>query len=1335
MKRFLSMLLCLCMIVSALPCMPVVASAAEDEDGLTTDKQTLKKFGFDIDESAYNTHALKPGTHAVETQNELVMTTSHLYGAMPFTLNSFYEFEKSYVETVSSALNGTVKKAREFTMTQAADIWAARIDNYTPPYFVTSSFDPDCRGMKDHTAKLSIAGGLLQLEVYPSNSLYSGEGDSVAVSTVFTNSNIKMWLVEGLLSIATGDFDGDSEEEIAVYAPDNTAEYNYQGNSKIEIKIYSYDPEKEKITEEQVIDLTDMGDTGKTCTWNKSKVSDSNCEYYRLPYVALTADDVNGDGIDDLMAVMNFSTQFNGVSSSTQYTTSQVLDPTTCWASLLEVYEGTNGGKLANTVLHKPLVANGSGDNSDYRYVIRHANAIVADVTAEGSKEIVIGGRYTKISYKNATGNTKVNSTRESYRDSENYVFANILGYASYETIKAYPVSQEGAPYKWVMKNATTDTLRHYEYSENNPIQQPVSLCGYKFNGFGHPDRIFIEGQNFEYDAEEGTLVFKNEVSPSNTKKGSSTNRWYGRAVAANSCDDKFGTEILAVPYFNKIDSKEQYYAYVVTVQPRREFAANKFMNNTNINMLTNKRIQTVSKTLTTEVPDVGGTERFHVCLDWGDLDDDSTFISYEDGDTDVYYSKVEALAIMQAPPLYEELGVLDEGDHHGNSSTSFAKSKGEGTGSSLGGSLTAGVVAGFEQETSFLGLFKVAGGEFELKVTATASYDKATSTSFDYSTGFATSGTTDAVAIFTVPYVRYNCTMLMPEYQVPTEEEYNIKKAFCDELKANVEAYAETNVDQVSGTYAWGIKEYDYMYHSRVYGDNYGEQLGVLETVAAEVNAIEKAVAACGKGGDKEWGETVENAILPYHYCIPQAPLVTTVDVETYDAMADYLGLDKISEKVFNNGYVAGDPNTYAHEVGQLKKGSGKVLEGKNTASSSNDGFLSNSNLSAPGTSQSQTITVETEDEQTLGWAAGIETTIVANAGGAFGGVTAAAEVNGSYVWTSTQGNEYSGEVVALPEGSSADYTYNWKLVSYNAKLNGRDVPVVGYLTKVNTVAPPSVAQNISVEDVTATSATITWEDGNRPAAYYKLSRVYKVNGQEQKSVIANNITAVDGKYSYTINFNSKETSTYVLESFSSNNRGSVPTDKIMITPFPEDFTAAIAIEGIDENVIYRSGKTLNASSSVTGNTGYDTLYQWQKNDGDGWEDIEDYTADSIGFEVSVVDNESRIRCKAIFMKGDTAYVVYSNPLTINCAKKYNGCTVDWNDEAKSVTVTFDEGVTPADAYLKAEDVNGYSYIIYKSADSEDRTFDLSEIPEGSTLTVYIWEDGMEPVTYPFEG
>ena len=1320
---------------------PFVASA--DDESPTTDVQTLKEFGFDIDESTYNTNSLKPGTHAVETQNELVVTTSYPTGSMPLTLNTFYEFEKKYEETGPG--NSRVQKTRTFEMKEASDAMSIQLDNQTPAYFVTSSFDPDCSGMKAYTAKLSMTtayGGMLSLKVYPTNSVYATGGDSVGVSSFFTTSEVKMWLVEGLLSIATGDFDGDSREEIAVYAPDNSEEFNGRDGNKLEIKIYSYDPEENKLTEEQVIDLTDMGNTGKTCTWNRSNGTDGKCQYYNLPYVALTADDVNGDGIDDLMAVMNFSTQFNGISSTKKYTTAQVLDPTTCWASLLEVYEGSQDGELVNTVLHKPLVANGSGDNSDYRYVIRHANAIVADVTAEGSKEIVIGGRYTKIEYKNATGSTLVNSTRESYRESEYYVFANILGYASYETIKAYPVSQEGAPYKWVMKTATTDTLRHYEYSANNPIQQPVSLCGYKFNGFGHPDRIFIEGQSFEYDAESDTLKFKTELTPNGTKKSSSTNRWYGRAVAANSCDDKFGTEILAVTYYNKIDGKEQYYTYISTIQPKRQFSGQKplFMEVPDDKLL-NKTLATISEDFTIEIPDVGGTSWYHVCLDWGDLDDDSTFINYENGDTDVYYSKVEALAIMQAPPLYEELGILDDDDHIGNSSTSFAKSRGEGTGSSLGGSLTAGVVAGFEQETSFLGLFKVAGGEFELKVTATASYDKSTSTSFDYSTGFATAGTTDAVVIFTVPYVRYNCTMIMPKYQVPTEEEYNIKRAFRDELKANIEAYAETNVDQVTGTYAWGIKEYDYMYHSRVFGENYGEQLGVLETVSEEVNAIEKAVAACGKGGDKDWGETVENTVLPYHYCVPQAPLVTTVDVETYDAIADYLGLDKISEKVFNEGYVSGDPNTYAHDVGQLKKGNSEVLVGENTTSTSIDGFLSNSNLSAPGTSQSQTISVTTETEQTLGWAVGVESTTTVNAGGAFAGITASAEINGSYVWTTTSGNEYSGEVVALPEGSTGDYAYNWKLVAYNAKLNGKDVPVVGYLTKVTTTPPPSVAQNISVEKVTDRSATITWEDGSRKADYYIVSRVaYDENNNEQYYPLSGIVKSVNGQCSYTIDNlqpsnTTLNTSYYVIESYSSKGQKSIASQSFSVTTLPEGFAVVLSTEGVDENVIYRNGKNLVASLNISGNAGYDTYYQWQKDTGKGWEKINGETGREYDFEISTLDDQSKIHCAAVIFIGNHSYTVYSNPVTLNCANYVAGHSIDWDSDVNSVTITSNANAAPANIFLSARNADGVvTHVNAQQSSADGVTFRLDDVDDGDITRIYLWDENLRPLSKAFQ-
>ena len=103
-----------------------------------------------------------------------------------------------------------------------------------------------------------------------------------------------------------------------------------------------------------------------------------------------------------------------------------------------------------------------------------------------------------------------------------------------------------------------------------------------------------------------------------------------------------------------------------------------------------------------------------------------------------------------------------------------------------------------------------------------------------------------------------------------------------------------------------------------------------------------------------------------------------------------------------------------------------------------------------------------------------------------------ASKEENCSTATTTTKGNEYSGTVVGLPSGTPQDYSYDWQLVSYNTKLNGSTIPVVGYLTKLNNITPPpSIAQNISVGNVTDKSATISWEAGARPADYYKLLRV----------------------------------------------------------------------------------------------------------------------------------------------------------------------------------------------------------------------------------------------------
>ena len=171
--------------------------------------------------------------------------------------------------------------------------------------------------------------------------------------------------------------------------------------------------------------------------------------------------------------------------------------------------------------------------------------------------------------------------------------------------------------------------------------------------------------------------------------------------------------------------------------------------------------------------------------------------------------------------------------------------------------------------------------------------------------------------------------------------------------------------------------------------------------------NGDDEEVASFGKGGTGAWGGTVAGAVLPYHYNVPQTPLLTTVDVATYDSIAEFTpSLEKIYDNVFNEGYRAGDPNTYAHKLSDLKNVDGTVLQGKN-GGNSNDGFLSNSSVSTAGGSQSQVIAVEEEEASSIGWGVAVENTSIAKVSVAKVGFTISAEHNSSYVTTTTKGQE----------------------------------------------------------------------------------------------------------------------------------------------------------------------------------------------------------------------------------------------------------------------------------------------------------------------------------------
>lgn len=1308
MKKLLSLLLCLCMIMSFVP---MAASAAEDST------KALEMLGFSLDPSSYDTNALRLGTNPIDPKYDLYIDS----GSSHVRSNATKTHANAVLyQTVATNLNmqnafGSEEGKR---------------------YFVSTAFAATPTGVKDHIAKLYFEndanGGDIMLSIYDSSGNRVVDGASFYTGgRVTTSDSMEMWEIEGLLSMAAGDFDGDGVDEIAIYAPDNyheTSDGSTPGD--LWIGIIEYDAKAKRADTRRLIDLSAKG-YQEVCEWEYSH-REGKKQFYSLPYVSLCAEDFNGDGCDDLAAVVNFSTWFRWNGGGEKYTTKEILDHNTCFASVLEVYEGTDRvGDYSNIYLeraikHKVLVTDGltggsSDSNTKNRFILRNASVTVGDVTAEGSKQIIIGGNYTRATVEATTNYSKKVTSNRYVEVDGNHALCHIVGYTTYDNLKKKNLYDKNTDYHWTVQRNGNDWT--YWYNEDNTDSAPIteSLCAYKRDGVGNPDTIFLGGQFFKYDSSSGELKFSYDYEGPGSLYNGSTNKkketsvvWIGKAVAGNISNDMFGREEIFFPFYFKVSGKEKYNCKVLS----------QYQGYTTLTR------DPASFSHTQYVFEDAGTQKL-VSLIMMDGDNKTSYITYE-GDTDVYYSDVEVLAVMQAPPLYAE---LNDDTYIGNSVTGFAKSTGSSEGISHGGSLTAGVVTGFEQETSFLGLFKCGGAEYELSITGTASYEHSTETTYDYSTGFETAGTTDAAVVFTVPYVRYNCTMYVPEYKLPAKADYTELGKFKKELLKNLEKYIETAEAQTSGSYVKGCKYYEYKYNSYVDEDNFQEQAAVYNKVAQEIDFIEKAIAECGKGGTGEWGGTVEDAVLPYHYSVPQQPMVTTVSVETYDAIADVTpGLDKIYGNVFHEGYCAGDPNTYAHSISDLNAVD-DVLQSKQSGSSSVDGFLTNSSATTDGSVQSQTISVEKATSDTIGWGAAIENTSVANVGGAKIGFTVTAEYNGSSVKTSTEGNEYSGAVVGLPADTPADYSYSWKVVSYNAKLNGGKVPVVGYLTKISTTPPPSIAQNIEVEDVTDSSATITWEDGTRPADYYKLSRVVVIQGKEEVSEIGDNITSKDGKYSFTIeNLTSANTSYYVLESYMTTGKCSVPTDKIIITTLPKNFSADIKVEGIKGNVIYRNGKALKAKATVTGNSGYDTLYRWQVNDGSGWENIAGMTTRGFRHDITPLDNGNKIRCSAIIVISEaSSCVIYSDPITLYCGRSNEGYNVDWNTDENLVTITPDEGVGDAKVFIKSESGNVINKISTGSVSTEGTTIDLSDVASTDNVSLYIWDNNLKPITYPF--
>ena len=1212
-------------------------------DASSSDKSVLKSLNFDIPaDSAYKQDEMKTGTKSMGTMSELVLTSAG-------DINQSWVYKDDGNGQIRTGLgSNAMLKIASYC---AGDSMGA--------YTITEAVDADGDGKKELLVELYLSGTkkgqdiLMTLsDIRTQKTLFKAQPTGGYIDTT---DNISSWEIEGLLSMCAGDFDGDGCEEIAVYTPNNKNETQSGSTSNtLQIKIYKLGAAPTELAEpQQIIEVAKIGREWGDCQeWLYSHVWGSK-QFYSLPYMSLTAGDMDQDGIDDLFTVANFSTQFRGADKEDKVTWNEMINPDTCLGSVLDVYKGRQADSLEQVVKKRVLIGNDDTVIDKWNEgagVLRNARVTIANVTGANSNEIVIAGNYTGI-YNGIGENDQATKSRYVWIEDDNGSEPKLLvGYTTADQLVKDQTKTASLTYNWTMQTDGYDPLHYYNGYKNDldPGSEPVQCTPFAAYGSAQPDTIAVEGQLFTYSEEDGKLKCDSYVTPSRVGSDKS-NVWITSQVAGNVTNDPFGRETLYYIMGKKKSGKELYWNDVISVWGVVD---------------AEKGTKGYDGKCYEGVRDKAA---IHFSLAMCDIDDDTSFIKYEEGNTDVFYSNVQLLSVLQAAPVYGDLG----DNYVSVAETSYGKSSGSSEGDGRTHQVSGGLVFGFEHETSIFGLVKAFSMEMTTQVYVTAEWEFETTKEKEFTTTYNTGGTEDVAVLYTVPYVRYNGQIYIPTYTLPTREEYDAKKAFFEELKANIEKYLDIRAGVTGGTYAKPKDGYNDEYTTNVSSSNYDYQLRTLQSYAEWLDNVESQMEGFEGSEGLEWGAEIEGGWEDYFLNVPQTPIITSVSADTYNKIAvDCKDLQSLYGTALPKGYTAGSPDTYVSNINELKARTtvkeNSVVTGKTNSGKDDDGFISSTAISASSSAPSQTIAFTEENAKKTSVGGGLSVEVTATVGVVKGGIAASTEHAATWSSSTTNGCEFSGQVPNLPKcpdymepADYSSYDYAWKLVSYEAEINGSTVPVVGYYTKFadpNKI-PPSAPSNLELEDVKSDSIILTWDGGSRSADHYNVYQVSGKGADKTYDIIGRVSGKEEGPYHFThSDLTPNQTYTYVVRACNEDDTVfSIYTDEITTTtPVPE-FDVTIKLSGIDSGKTYLAGteQTLTASL-VTQNYPDSEMFQcsWQVNDGSGWKKISGATEDSYTWILPAKSDGYQYRCAASVTVDSRLYLLYSEPVMLHVKK-----------------------------------------------------------------------------------
>ena len=547
--------------------------------------------------------------------------------------------------------------------------------------------------------------------------------------------------LKNYLQVATGDWDNDGKDEVAVYVPE-------VGNSRIEI----YDLQTE--------------DYSNPSNWRQAWTYFFREGSVVSNMISLVSGDVNQDGVDDLACTWGYyyGPQQNagsravvmfGSTSAHMLQSSQEFPLTYEGSNLVRASfafgDMTGGGKTL--ILAAQSDADLKANKQNTRYVGLYAwNGVTFkpsvsqnfDLFSKNDKGEYIYGAMAKhndtfhslplcpantaIISRPTAGEVDKSTSEDKNKSNDNGKTSDLLYFDSL----VISCDENGLNIKQALDN--TDAMPGEDYVEYDASAGSVTTAVDKDNN----------------TAGSGTLFTLTQTMSKDENKQSDSYNVTGKVP-------QYATRYYYKSWWHKLFRKRSsYQAFVGYVDATTSQTTPYTTRTPGTTRLSTVNLFDGSQPVKTDV-----NSSYTLCL--ANTDDDTSYMTYT-GKHYYTYSDPQVLAVLASPPYFSDL--LDRDDLSGNyaeSSTTYSSMKGTENGTSSSSTISVGAYVSFEQEFSVFGV-KIGSVEAEAAFTSGFTYETEHTSSLEQSITYETTSGEDRVAFYSIPMEIYEYTSYIPD-------------------------------------------------------------------------------------------------------------------------------------------------------------------------------------------------------------------------------------------------------------------------------------------------------------------------------------------------------------------------------------------------------------------------------------------------------------------------------------------------------------------------------------------------------------------------------------------